>query len=276
MAYLNAESMDLLKKENIKRQQDLKSLISEPFDLKNDRHMDELRRRMNYFELSTYKMAMYQGMSETFKYATGGWLLGYFPLVPQFFNSIFTFLIYVGMVGQVLEKFSLSDFQRELVEMQALYNWCFKGGKDQYDPQIKNDDKLLHSDMQRFIQLLAPLTSRDFMIAWDKVTNSSNEEASNWGTFFKTAASIAKGAASLIEPSKPKPDLTKVTALKTAVETGELNKTPYNWTEAAFRYFATNQSLRDMISMKVMDFSLMAQNMISPSTAVIQQRMKSA
>ena len=107
-------------------------------------------------------------------------------------------------------------------------------------------------------------------MAWPDATKTSEEQQSNWGNVAKIGLSIINTGASLFSTTKPKPDLSQVIALKTAVEKGDLNKTSFAWAEEAVRYFATNPNFREIMTVKVINLVLTAKSYLPAASTMVK------
>jgi hypothetical protein len=194
-------------------------------------------------------MYLFQAMDEGLKASGGMWMLGTLLPFPEFVNTLVTACLYIGITGNVLEKFNLSNFYDELQEMKLLYNWCLKGGQEQYNAKMDNTEKLAQPEVQRLIKSLAPLCCVDFMLAWPRETAKTEETNPGW---IASGISAVSSTVSFFTTHKSSKDLTQITNLKIAVETGEFDVGVVKGVEKAIMYFTpTNPKIKELVVSKL-------------------------
>lgn len=286
MGKINAQGLEAAEIEKTKRAQALHNLMETPFDLEAKRMVDkkeiklveELTRYMDEFEFTLNQMYIYQAMNEFWKFYGFIWSLGVVIPLPEFTNHILTASFYACVSGNILENFSLTDFQEQLNEMKLLYNWCLKDGDKNYNPQIDNTKKIANPEIQRLIKLLAPLVKSDFLIVWPRLTKP-NDTNVNSG-YFSRAISYATSTYSYFAEPKATMDLTKINELKTAVEGNKLDIGVYDGFKQALDYFAKNPKFKEMLQAKITDKAVQAKNfgieLVSNLTMEIYQAIMTA
>ncbi|KGP64391.1 hypothetical protein EP47_11490 [Legionella norrlandica] len=254
MGKVNAAGMAEIGVERVKRKEALRVLTSSPFNLNNKEHMQTLEKYIKQFELSVNQMYLYQSMSTALTAWGGSWIVGMLLPIPEFANHLLAACLYLGATGYILQSFSMTDFHEQLTEMQVLYNWCLKNGKDNYSAELDNMDKLLCPDIQRMIKLMAPLCSTEFMTAWPKEVSTEETQGgiiSNTLSigYYLVSAPFSLFSASTIKPNQDQ--LQRVKNLKVQVETRELDLGVFAGFEQAIKYFATNPDFRDLLKAKL-------------------------
>lgn len=252
MPSINAHGMSEVEKNLLKRKETLNTLISKQFDLDNEQQIQELRRYMSEFELSKHQMYLYQGMGEGLKAWGASWIVGLFLPIPAFAGYLLTSCLYLGVIGYTLERFSMSDFYERLSEMKTLYNWCLKNGNEAYNSQIDNTAKLANPDIIRLIQLIAPLCSVDFMLAWPREVVQNNENNAGWGSVASSFyVTVSSSIGSFFYRSAPSIDPRRIKELKIAVENREYDIGAFKGFEHSIGYFTTNTEFRALLSQQV-------------------------
>lgn len=246
---MTAQGMNTVQLQRKKRAEDLDNLMSLPFDIRNEKLVSALTSYIDDFEFNTNLMYLFQAMNEGLKPSFSMWMLGYLLPFPEFVNYLTTACIYVGITGHILEKFDLSNFYDELQDMKVLYNWCLKGGQEQYNAKMDNTEKLAQPEIQRLIKSLAPLCSVDFMVAWPRETAKSEESNPGW---IASGIGAVTSAVSFFSSTKSSKDLTQITNLKIAVETGEFDVGVVKGVEKAIMYFTpTNPKIKELVVSKL-------------------------
>lgn len=244
MGKLNHEGMMEIAAAKEKRASTLKNLTAQPFDVSNVEQLASIKKYLNAFEFSANQMYLFQGMSTGIKTWGSSWIIGCIIPIPDFANFFLTGFLYLGAAGYILQKFNINDFHDEVEEIKTLYNWCLKGNKAVYDG-ANNNNKLNHPEIQRMIELLAPLCTTQFMCAWPKISNEAKPQSG-----LGSVVSASQRLYSRFFSTTPPPS-DKLLALQTKVENGELELNAFNGTEKAIRYFATAPNFRVMLMANV-------------------------
>ncbi|EHL28984.1 hypothetical protein [Legionella drancourtii] len=244
MGKLNPEGMMEIANAKNERVSTLKNLIAQPFDVNNLEQLAKIKKYLNDFEFSANQMYLFQGMSTGIKAWGGSWLMGRILPIPDFASYFLTAFLYFGAAGYILQKFNTNDFHDQLEEMKTIYNWCLKGNKEVYD-EANNNEKLNHPEIQRMIELLAPLCSTNFMCVWPKVTDESGP-TSGLGIVVNASQKLY----SRFFSATPQPS-DKLKALQIKVENGELALNAFSGAEKAIHYFATDPNFRATLMAKV-------------------------
>lgn len=242
MGKIDFNGMALVAMEREKRKAALAKLIATPFDETDDEHIKALTHYIDHFESSTHKMRLAQASNECLPYSFLGffsnWAASTILPIPQFVSGFFTTFIYMSAAGHLLQKFRMTDYFEELNQMKTLYNWCFKAGKAEYNPAQDNTDKLTHPELQRFISILAPLCTVEFMLAWKPVVvNADEEPTNNWVSVATRGTAAVASMFSLFSSHKSR-DLTPVNDLKAAVEKRQYDVGSAIGAQRAAAYFA--------------------------------------
>ncbi|RUR19632.1 hypothetical protein ELY21_03275 [Legionella sp. km535] len=247
MGKLNAGGMAALETERAKRNDELRSLVSSPFDSGNLEQLNALKKYINDFEYSVNQMYVYQALSNGLKAWGGSFIVARFLPIPDFINPILSACLYFGVAGFILERFSISDFYNQLNEMKQLYNWCLKGGNTHYDERIDNTQGLLNPDIQRMIQLMAPLCTTEFMMAWPNEAERAEEPTGYISNAISIGYSFMSSPFSLFSKSPlPSGDQRiKLHDLKISVETRKLDLNAYTGFKQAIDYFMTTLTNTD-------------------------------
>lgn len=251
MPRINANGMSEVEKDRLKRKEALNTLTSKPFDPADEGQIKALKRYMNEFELCKHQMYLYQGMGEGLKAWGASWIVGLILPIPAFATYLLTSCLYLGIAGYVLERFSINDFYDHLSEMKTLYNWCLKNGNETYTSEIDNSSKLDNKEIIRLIQLIAPLCSVDFMLAWPRVVVQTNENSAGWGNVASSVYVTFSSLASFFSRSTTGIDLKRIRDLKMAIENREFDISVFKGVELSVSYFATNSEFREMLSQQV-------------------------
>ncbi|CAM2876347.1 hypothetical protein [Legionella worsleiensis] len=247
MGKLNVEGMAALKVERDKQKERLNSLISGHFDINNAEQMRQLKGYIDDFEYNVNLMYVYQALSNGLKAWGSSCIIALFLPIPDFINPILSACLYFGIAGFILERYSVSDFGNQLIEMEKLYNWCLKNGNPKYDDHLDNTAKLLNPDIQKMIQLMAPLCPTEFMIAWPKETERAHESSHYLSSAFSMGYSLISSPFSLFS-SASRPDGNQQIALrdlKISVETRSLDRSSYTGFKQAIDYFMTTMANTD-------------------------------
>ncbi|BCA95626.1 hypothetical protein TUM19329_19870 [Legionella antarctica] len=253
MGKINSIKMSEIATERAKRTEQLRSLTSSPFDLDNKEHTRALKNYIDNFELTANQMYLFQAMSSGLTTWGGAWVAGFFLPIPAFANYFLTAVLYFGVAGYILERFSMTDFFEQLAEMKIIYNWCLKGGLENYNPVVstENIDKLAYPEIQRMLKLIAPLCSTEFMLAWTKEI-TAEEQTRGLSNVLSTGYTALSSAFSLFSTAaKPVADLNRIRELKVNVETRGFDVGIFNGLEQAIKYFATSPDFRDIMAAKI-------------------------
>ncbi|KTD13995.1 hypothetical protein [Legionella israelensis] len=242
MPSLTPVQMKKIAAEKEQHREKLQQLMQQPFDIDNQEQMKELQTYLDHFEFSVNTMYIFQAMSELMKLWGGSWVWGLFLPIPEFIGTILNYTLYIGVAGLVLEHFSIKDFHEELAEIQQLYNWVMKAGSEQYSSDTDNSKKLLHPEIQRMIELIAPLSHPKDIIAWKKVTDTEDESGPS---FIYNAIQYAGYFFSKSSPQNTTASM-KVLALKERVEKGEMTVGVLEGLKRASEYFAKNANVKKM------------------------------
>lgn len=236
-----------------KEKESLELLTSKPFDLKNKEQLAALNQYINHFEDSANQMYLYQSkMTEWENF----WMIVATLSLSEFADSLLPFFLYCGITDTILEKFNVTDFYEQLEEMKLIYNWCLKNNEPVYNGITNNNELLANVDIQRFIKLIAPFCTTDFIIVWPKV---SVQEKSTKPVlhFFSTAYSF-------FTPVTTGIDNNRLNDLKIKVEHRKLDVNVLNGIERAINYFTStlqfnakiHQPLEGQSSTMINSFSL--------------------
>lgn len=234
MGDLNPDGMKKLAKEIQENKEVLNNLLVQPFNLRDESHLAALKKYIDNFEFFTHQMYLFQATSTMLTAWIGSWAVSYVLPIPNFVNSILAAMLYLGAEGYILKEFRMKDFVGQHQEMQAIYNWALKDGKDTYDSSIKSIEKLDHVEIKRLIKAMAPFNDFKFMQAWPKVIQE-NKSSSWWPRWFNSAPTTSN----------------EVIELQKQVETGALVLNSIEKLEKSVRYFATDPHVREMIKEKI-------------------------
>lgn len=247
-----------------KHSKKLRILTSTPFDLDNEDHINALKSYIDNFECTVNQMYLVQSLTTGFYDWKGIWLLGWVLPLPSFIQSLVVYFFYVNVAGCFIDRFSMDRFCNQLSEMELIYSWCLKGGKEEYDGKLDNRATLAHPEIQHLIKLMAPLIEdTEFMIAWPKETTPNTNEQSGIGLAVSAvgnaAAAVYSGVSTLYSwfPSANKPKEEKpavvdkkilnVRDLKVAVETRSFDVDVLGGLKQAMGYFAYNPEFRKIL-----------------------------
>lgn len=173
-AFLNPTSLAEFSAARRSARMAIENIISRPFDLKNETHLNQLKEYINNFEELQNEMYLYQGLLLGVIAGPcwlGSMFLSFLP-IPQFLNQLLLFSTCVGIEGGLLGKFRRTDYDDELQDMKRLYNWCLKNNQTTRPPSLDNTEKLRLTEIQSLIKLLYPVCSPEFMLAWEVKPNS--------------------------------------------------------------------------------------------------------
>lgn len=250
MGKLNPSGMQEIDEMAEKRAEELRVLTSTPFNLKNTQHTKALKKYIDNFEFIANQMYLLQSMSDSVKPLFGTWLAGYVLPIPNFANYMVTSFFCLCCAGWMVEGLRRTDFSLQRKEMQILYNWCLKGGKEKYDSAIDNTETLAHPDIQRMVKLMAPLCTTQFMLAWEKETRVE-EQKGGWSNVLSSGyTAFTSTVAFFSSSSKPNIDLNRIYELKVKVETRDFDVGLFSF-EKSLKYFATSQEFRDLMAEKI-------------------------
>ncbi|MBL7479274.1 hypothetical protein [Legionella bononiensis] len=247
MGKLNAGGMAAIETERAKRSDEIRTLVSKPFDSSNVEQLNTLKKYIDDFENSANYMYVYQALSNGMKAWGASFVVARFLPIPDFINPILSACLYFGVSGFILERFSISDFYNQLTEMKHLYNWCLKNGNAHYDERIDNTQNLLNPDIQRMIKLMAPLCTTEYMMAWPKEAERVEENPSLISSAFSFGYSLITSPSSFFQKS-PQPSgdqQLRLHDLKISVETRRLDLNAYAGFKQAIDYFMTSVTNTD-------------------------------
>ena len=249
MPDLNEDGIAEIEKEKKQRIKDLEALVSKPFDLNNKEQLLSLKKYIDNFELSVNRMYLYQASSQGIKAFATSWVVGRFLPFPEFVSSILALLLYLGTAGYILKNASMTDFYNQLEEMKTLYCWCMKDSNATYNEQIENTDKLANPNIQRLIQLIAPLCTINFMVAWPKLSAHSDAPSG----LLSSGLSIAGSVVGLFYNSTPKTKVnhSQIHDLKFNVENRKYDVDVFNGLAQSIKYFSTSPEFREMLTNKL-------------------------
>jgi hypothetical protein len=239
---LTVEGMTAVEKAKKTRENALRTLTSKPFNLNDDQQLSTLKEYINKFECSANQMYLFQAMSTGLTTWGGSWLVGFLLPIPEFANYFLSMFLYCGAAGYILQNFSVADFHNQLEEMKTIYNWCLKKNQSEYDG-TENTAILSNPEIQRFMKVIAPLCTTEFMVTWKKVTEPEEAKGGLSNAF--------SYAYSFFSSSKSSVDLNRLQDLKASVERRELDVGVFKGCEEAVRYFATNPHFRALLMAKV-------------------------
>jgi hypothetical protein len=269
MGKLDASKISEIATERAKRTEKLRVLTSTPFSLDNKEHTRALKNYLDSFELTVNQMYLFQAMSAGLATWGGSWIVGFFLPIPDFANYFLTAVLYFGVAGYILERFSMTDFFEQLAEMKTIYNWCLKGAQDNYSSAIDNTQSLIYPDIQRMIKLIAPLCTTEFMLAWRKETEGE-EQKGVVSSIISTGYTIVSAPFTLFSSSKKSSvDLNRVRELKVNVETRNFDVGVLNGFKQALEYFATSPDFRELMTAKIRQPGETVKTMI-PGAALIE------
>ena len=246
MGKINKQGMDEVAKQRENRKSKLESFIKNDFDLENKEQQLEFKKYIDSFELSVNQMYLYQGASYGLGVWGCSWGIGKVLPIPDFLNYFFVSSLYLGAAGYILGQFRTTDFFDQLQEMKAIYKWCFQA------KQEDNPQKLLSTEVQRLIKLLAPLCDADFMIVWPRELPKVDEK-NPWSKTLSAGYLALSATASIFFRSPAQSTIAgeRLKQLKINVEKNELNLSAYSGFEQAIRYFATSPEFRTFITSKL-------------------------
>ncbi|MGC1183417.1 hypothetical protein [Legionella sp.] len=244
MGKLNSAGMMKIAKAKKKRIAALQSLIAQPFNITNPEQVVAVKEYIDNFEFAANQMYLFQGLSLGLFSWSSSLVIARIVPIPDFANYLLTSLFYFGAAGYILQKFNTTDFYNHLEEMKTIYNWCLKENKEIYSG-LNNNDTLDHPEMQRMIELLAPLCSTHFMCVWPKFKDE-NELKSGLAAVVGVGQKVyTRFFCPVQQPSD------KLKALQVKIEKGELTLNTWKGSEKAIRYFATNTNFREMLRAKI-------------------------
>lgn len=252
MGNLNHARISEFEANKVKESEQLRTLITNKFNLHDKNHMSALKEYINKFECTANQHYLFQSLCVGFqdwRLIVGAALAAVF-VVPY---SLTFYYMLLNASGWLLERFSLDRFHNQLAEMKQIYKWCFK------DSSSANTDTLLADpEIQCLIKLIAPFTSTDFMIAWSKETTGNQEKGVVGRTVevFGNAVSSTYNAASSLYSwfnSSNKPQVINrptmdVHTIKVAVETRSFDVDTISGFKQAMSYFALNPEFRKILS----------------------------
>lgn len=240
MGRLNAGGMAAIETERAKRAEEIRTLMTTPFDPENLEQLKALKKYTDDFEYIANQMYIYQALSSgVIPYAVSCILS---RVLPEFLNPLFTTCLYLGIGGFILERFSMTDFYNQLSEIKLLYNWCLKNGRPNYNEELDNTQKLLNPEIQRMIKLIAPLCSTEFMLVWPKQVERVEENTSYLTGALSFGYSVISAPFSLFSktPQPSSDQQIRLRELKVSVETRKLDLGAYTGFKQAIDYFMTN------------------------------------
>jgi hypothetical protein len=248
MPKLNDNALRVYNQDKASHHHKLRELMNKPFDANNPNHMKAVKRLVDEFEYQSHQMYVYQALGEMVNLWGASWALSYVLPIPEFLTYTLSYGLYIGGASLLLKNFNYSNFMEQTTEMQQLYDWCMKGNMHEYDGKVDNTDKLKHSEIQRLIRVLAPMSSPDFMIAWKRVTDEDAQAPSmlssvwNYGSSFFTESTP-------YDPSMA----AKIKELQANVELGQMTKGSFEGLKQAVEYFATSSEFRALMQEKAWD-----------------------
>lgn len=249
MGKINVDKMSKVEMERTIKSQKLTKLTSDKFDLNNKEHNSALKIYVDNFELSVNQMYLFQSLSSGLTAWSGTWILGFILPIPEFAKHLLTAALYFGAAGYILERFNMTDFYEQLTEMKDIYNWCLRS-KDIKESEI--NDILSSPDMIRMIKLMAPFCTKEFMIAWPKVTDFKENNKGSIASILNTGwAVVSYGYSFFSAAPKVKIDHSHIEELKTGVEMGSFDVGVFNGFEQSIKYFATNPEFRELLASKL-------------------------
>lgn len=261
MPALTAVQMKDVAKQLEQRQNTIQELVARPFDLKDKIQLQALKKMTSHFEFSVHRMFIFQAMADLTKLWSGFRAIEMIFPIPQLFGQFMNYSLYLGLAGMVVKNFNMNDFYRELTEMQTLYNWVMKEGQLDYQHHMDNRDKIAHPEIQRLMHLIAPFSEASFMIAWDKITDSDEENAGYW--FAGLSNAYSAGASFFHRPTpKELSDAEKIHELKTRIEKGEMQVGLIEGLQRAGHYFSSSPEFRMMATKEIMQLCQMPVQML--------------
>lgn len=236
----------------------LRALFSTPFNESNPEHLKALKTYLDNFEFDLARKELYKtGNRIMFGYLVYFAVTWFFRI--QAFDSIATPTLAFGVMCELLNRASKTDYANTITEMKELYNWVMKSGKDEYIEGMDATDKMTNSDVQRLILLLAPHTTPEFMQAWPKIlVNQEPTQQSTMSWLYNSASSaISYGYSRLT--SQPKSDEVlneehKVRALKLLVEKDEVSSGVVKSMADVCKKITSDPEFRSMVLTKGFDF----------------------
>lgn len=264
MVHMTAERMreiDIQKESNKKQ---LAELMATPFDPSNAEQLKKLAKYIDQFECAVNQQYLFQAMNQgltMWGVSTAGLTgLGRFLPVPDFVVVAVFGFFYVGVMGLLLENFSINAFHDQLQAMKTLYNWCLKGGKKDYENQ-ENNEAFAKPEIQRLLKLLAPLCDVDFMLAWKAHITKRPEQPAGFAEKIYNYARVPM----LYFSTAPKPIDNSVRGLQMAVENRALDIGVSQGLQQALRYFSTDAKFRSIAMEKITSLPMEAVASLMPS-----------
>lgn len=235
------------------RENAIQDLTSKPFNIEDKKQLGALNDYLKHFEYTVHRMFLFQAMAELNKVWAGSWLIKWLLPIPEFLDSLLNYGFYIGLAGLLLENFSMRNFYQELLEMQTLYNWAMKEGRPDYQYHLDNTAKMATPEIQSLMQLIAPFSDADFMIAWAKITDSDEENTISWFTPFSNAYSA--GASFFNKPTDKDPsNAEKIRDLKTQIEKQDMQVGVMEGLKRAGNYFSYSPNFREIAMSEVVRF----------------------
>jgi hypothetical protein len=243
MTKLSASGMEEVKKQKAERERDIRELTANAFVSTNIEQRKKLKQYVDAFELSANQLYLFQAMGTGLQTWAGSWIVARLLPIPEFLNNLLTSFLYLGVAGYILQNFSIKDFYEQLEQMKSLYIWSVKNGQDDVDTNLSCPET------QRLLKLIAPLTSSEFVISWER----QSPEAQPAPGILSTGYAALSSTFSLFYRSQAKDtehNRNKVRDLKIQAETRGFDVSVFTGFKQAMEYFASSQEFRDLLSHK--------------------------
>ena len=246
MPALGVKQMAQINTQRIQKKRDLESLIEQAFNLTNHDQMEQLKKYIDHFEFSVHKMNTFHAMSEMMTFWGGSWIWALLLPIPEAVGTLLNYSFLVSLTGWTLEIASMTDFFEELETMQTLYNWVMKRGQLNYHPALDNDTKLANPDIIRMTELLAPLSTAEFMVAWKKVSHHKEETTPSLLTY---CTNVYQSGLSFFKPVDPVAQSmeNRLLHLKTRIEKEQTTVSVVDSLKRAGSYFSTHSYVQDRV-----------------------------
>jgi len=164
------EQIKKIKHQKDQRKKQLLALKNKPFHKEDNKQQQQLIDLINHFEFNVNLMRVFQFASFLpYIWGAGKFTLNFIPFSSSL-SAMIDPLLLIGLNGYILERFRENDFQQEVEEMEDIYRWIME---ENMDEPLKN------LEVQRLIELLAPLTSPAKIIIWKKDIKLKEHESNS-------------------------------------------------------------------------------------------------
>lgn len=220
--------IDSVREAHLKRAESLTTLMSKPFDINNEAHIEQVRQYMDQYEYKAHQRKIISVVQSTLYYSAATWVLLCFLRMPEFINTFSTIAVLLGVAASAYKSKDQANLLIDDSEMRNLYKWVFNKPTDTYDPKLDRSAMLVNPDMQRLVRLIAPYsTDPDSVIVWPKTSKSSLKGVVALGM------NALSSAFSVGDPPAVK-------QLKQDIESQSFNVGWYDSIERSVRFFVTN------------------------------------